>query len=352
MSYQVINNLTPNSHGDLIKSLILKSDEIVIASPFLFTEFKTLLNEMAWDKSRTFHLITTLPENSEDQFKKISSLKSLSDQTLKKQIRCRISIDNSLHGKLYIFKLAGKYHCAIISSANCTHNGFYAAREWGVQIFDEIDIGDLHVDLIKNIEYDNIQTADIIKMHQHAEAYKKKNGSPKPKKVPLKLTNLIKGIPTIRNLPATRYFLKPIGHSGNHVKPTDRYDNPVQTLHFSKTEPKDIKIGDIFISFAVGSGRIVSIYRMRTSLKRTNDVDRWPWYVEADNLTIDFAKNWWKNNLTKEKLKLQFDNLYPGKGIKPPGHDQGFGAFQYGRDRMKITEVFGKYIIGEVLKYF
>jgi HKD family nuclease len=350
MSYKIINNLSPKNHGDLIKSLILKSDEVVIASPFLFLEFKTLLTEMAWDKTRTFHLITTLPGNSEDQFKKIASLKSLSDQTTKNQIKCRISIDNSLHGKLYIFKSAGRYHSAIISSANCTHNGFYAAREWGVQISEHIEIGNLHTDLIKNLDYDNIQPSDITKMYQEADAYKKKNGITKPKKIPLKLTKLITSIPTIRSSPTTKYFLKPIGSSSDHIKSSDRYDRSSQTLHFAKTKPKDIEVGDIFIAFAVGSGRIISIYRMKTPLMYTNVTDRWPWYMEADNLTIDFAKNWWENNLTKEYLKIEFDSLFPGKGIKPIGHDQGYGAFQYGRDRMKITQAFGKYIIGEALR--
>lgn len=350
MSYQIINNLSSSNHGKLIKSSITKSDEVIIASPYLFKEFKTLVEETDWCDTRSLHLITTLKDNSEEQFEKIASLKSLVDQASKNNFSLRISIDNYLHGKIYIFKSNQKYQSAVISSANCTYNGFYSAREWGIELFSAPEIANLHADLLKNLDRDNLQPTDIYAMYDAAEEYKKEHGQPKLKKIPLELSGLIKDAATIVAASDTKYFLKPIGHSAHHVSSSDMFDSPLQALHFAKQQPKDIKAGDIFIAFAVGSGRVISVYRMKSPLKFTTPSDRWPWYMDAENLAMPFAKNWWKNNLTKENLKKDFNALYPSKNIKPSWQSQTFGAFQHGRDRMEITADFARYIIGEVLK--
>lgn len=152
----------------------------------------------------------------------------------------------------------------------------------------------------------------------------------------------------MRLVSGVKYWLKPIGHTHHHVEPNESYHQNARHLHFSVKEPKDVSVGDILIAFAVGSGKTLSIYRVLTKPQYDQSEERWPWYVNGQNLTVDFGRDWWQHGLTKEYLKTLFEKKYPGTKIKPRGA-QGFGGFNWGWDRLEITKEFGDFIIDQVL---
>lgn len=348
MTVSIINNLSTKNHGSHIKELILKSDEIIIASPYLLPDFTKFLLDVNWNESRTFHLITTLVPKSEDQIRKIKSLHSLVIHAAKRKISCEVSINNRLHGKVYIFGNEGIYHTAIVSSANMTENGMQNLHEWGICIDDTHVIKQVYDELLSAIEFRNVNHTDILKMYQESKDYLAKKKAPKPAKIPLNLAGLIKGRPAMRLVSGTKYWLKPIGHTHHHVDPNESYHQKTRHLHFSVNEPKEVSIGDILIAFAVGSGKILSVYRVLSTPQFDKSEERWPWYVNGENLTTDFGRDWWHNGLTKEHLKVLYEKTYPGAKIKPKGA-QTYGAFNWGWDRLLINKAFGDFIIDQVL---
>jgi phosphatidylserine/phosphatidylglycerophosphate/cardiolipin synthase-like enzyme len=110
-------------------------------------DFADFLGEVNLSAVKKFHLITTLPPKSFDQFGKISSLISLIEFPVVKdgRVDCQISLNNKLHGKIYIFKKSGSYIAAIISSANFTGSGLSRNHEWGVEISDSTEIENLEI---------------------------------------------------------------------------------------------------------------------------------------------------------------------------------------------------------------
>ncbi len=348
MAVSIINNLGADNHGKRMKELILNADNVTIASPYLLPDFAKYLNELAWDSSKNLHLITTLVPKSEDQFRKIRSLHNLVGHTAKQKINCQISLNNRLHGKVYVFQKNGVFTKAIVSSANMTENGMKNFHEWGVLVEDPIIVKQIHSELLSGIEFNTVNHVDILVMYQKMKTYLAKNKLPKLPKINLNLTELIKGRPALGLGAKTKFWLKPIGYSLEHVNPKESYDQKTKNLHFSKGEPTNVSVGDILIAFAVGSGKILSVYKVLSPPLYTHDGDRWPWYVDSKNLTQEYGRNWWSNSLTKEFLKIQFEKVYPGKKIKPSG-SQGYGAFNWGWDRLEISTDFGNFIIDQVL---
>lgn len=182
MAISVINNLGAKNHGSRIKELILTSDEVIIASPFLLPDFTKYLVNISWDKSRSFYLITTLVPKSEDQIRKIKSLRSLVVHASKRKINCEVSINNRLHGKVYIFRKNGTFHTAIVSSANMTENGMQHLHEWGICIDDPTLIKQIYREVCSAIEFRNVDHSDILKMYEETKEYLAKNKAPKRKK--------------------------------------------------------------------------------------------------------------------------------------------------------------------------
>ena len=348
MTVKIINNLSAINHGNQISELIRASDEITIASPYLLPDFEKYLSELNWNISQSLHLITTLVPESEDQIRKIKSLQSLVLYTSKQKVVCRVSIDNSLHGKVYIFRKRGHFTAALISSANMTTNGMKNLHEWGVLIGDPAIVEQVYDQVISSIEFQNINHSDILDMYLKMNEYLSQNKLPKATKISLNLSSMINGRPAMRLGKSTKYWLKPVGHALEHVNPKELYNQSIRQLRFSKVEPTDVRLGDILIAFAVGSGKILSVFKVMSKPSYTNDGDRWPWYVDALNLTSEYGSNWWSNNLSKEYLKGQFQKQFPNEKIKPSG-TQGFGAFNWGKDRLLISSEFGSFIIDEVL---
>lgn len=111
--------------------------------------------------------------------------KNLFDFGAKESIHIEILIDNSLHGKIYIFKKNNQFKNAIITSANFTTNGLKLNNEWGISFDQSEKIEEITQDLISNIILEPI-TETILKKLKI-----KLDSNPQPKQPIVETINLI-----------------------------------------------------------------------------------------------------------------------------------------------------------------
>ncbi|RZM19533.1 MAG: hypothetical protein EOO88_37795 [Pedobacter sp.] len=181
-------------------------------------------------------------------------------------------------------------------------------------------------------------------MAQEIADYLEKQGNPPQPKIPVNLLKNITGLPSLRISQVTNFWLKPIGHARGHVSPDRKFNEERDRLHFAKRRPKNIAVGDILIAFAVGSGKVISVYKMMTLPHYAPAEERWPWYVTGKNMTQAYGHDWWANDLDIYRLQDAFEKKHLETNIKPRGV-QSFDGFKWGLDRMQITPNFGNFIL-------
>ena len=117
---QIINN-TATSHLSVLKDLLSISDDVLIASPFCYSDFKEFADVVASSGVKRVRFVTTLKED--EVVGKIDALHSFCHEMKRIDVEWKLMIDNKLHGKVYVFRKDGNAKAAIISSANLTRNG-------------------------------------------------------------------------------------------------------------------------------------------------------------------------------------------------------------------------------------
>ncbi|MFH1049655.1 MAG: hypothetical protein V1779_01850 [bacterium] len=149
------------------------------------------------------------------------------------------------------------------------------------------------------------------------------------------------------------YWLKPIGVSGHPI--SNIAVKIEEKLGFSKIRPSGIKINDILIVYAVGLRKILSVFKsVSVPFKATNqqkkvdpDKIRWPWSILANNITPDFSRSWWNNNLLITELADNFSIKYPKIPLTYVG-GKNINALNYGHDKIKLNKDFAEFIIGKI----
>lgn len=360
MTVVIINNSTDeNGHLKRLRELFEKCDEVVLISPFLMADFASFLNYSNLSDLKKLHLITTLVPGSPDQIKKANSLVSLADfpDIRNRKINCQISINNRLHGKIYIFKKENTYKAAIISSANFTNAGLSVNHEWGVEISDPIEIERLEQSVLKTIEIIDVSFNEIGEMKLAVERFLAEQPDEIKPKVDLDLTKYISHKRTaVQFSDKAQFWLKPIGETKKPILPHRVFDEPTRRLNFSKTKPTGVKLNDILITYGVGTGgKILSIYNVITLPERMSEsqlekeemFERWPWYVVGENLTPDFGANWFENNINAENLVDEYLIQNPEMPITAVG-GRSLGALQRGADKINLAPDFARFVLQKV----
>ncbi len=154
----IVTSNLEGKHSTLIQELLLDGfDDLIFVSPYLTEDFEDLLKGVDFSSVKSITLVTTLKKNDQDQISKPKSLKSFYQLVKAKcpKAKVKIHIDNSLHGKIYIFKDVD-IQKAIVTSANLTHNGLYHNHEWGLLIDNQDTIAQLENEVLECIEYHDI----------------------------------------------------------------------------------------------------------------------------------------------------------------------------------------------------
>jgi HKD family nuclease len=361
MSNLIINNLSStNNHSQRLKELFSESESILMISPFLMRDFADFLGEINCKKIKNIHLVTTLQPKSFDQINKISSIVSLIEfpDIKESKIECKVSINNRLHGKIYIFKSDSKYISAIITSANFTENGLFRNHEWGIEINNQEEIKNLEKSILDNLEYENISKDEILQLRTAADEFLNKEPQTENREISLSLTGLLNRTIKISDLDeGVSYWLKPIGVTEYPIGEGELYSQPQFNLHFSKFRPNGVKPNDILIAYGVGTRKVLSIYKAisfplhatKEESEKKDWLKRWPWYVKGENLTPKYGGNWWKSDFYISKLVSDYLRFFPDSHITAVG-GKTIGGLNFGKDKLNLDYNFAKFIIEKVFE--
>lgn len=342
----IIDNTTENNHYAEIERLASISDEIVIVSPFCFGDFKYFFDKIiSHSRIRSIIFITTL--RNEEAVTKIPSLQSFQNEAKKLNINNKLFINNHLHGKVYLFKSGNTNQNAIITSANITHNGLIRNHEWGCCLSDTSAIDNLEQNINSTIDYQ--LTADAIQdISLKLDEYNKKYPKQTHEKPSININDFI--IPHIFKVDLdsdTRIFIKPIGSADEPIYDGDYSKEEEQ--YFSKKRPKAVRNGDYLISYGVGSRKIISVFKVvsKEPIYSGNDDERWPWYVEVDNVTPKLGSQWFNKDLYIMDIANEYVEMY-GLNLTNNGGNT-LGALRWGVDKIQLDHNFGTYLMELIL---
>jgi len=356
----IIDNLSSaNNHLQRLKELFSKSDSVLLTSPFLMRDFTDFLGEVNCESIKSIHLVTTLQPKSFDQINKIGSLISLIEfpEIKEQKIDCKVSVNNRLHGKIYIFKKGSNYISAIITSANFTESGLFRNHEWGVEIDNQEEMGNLEKSILDNLEYEDISKDTLYHLQTAADNFLENEPQTENREISLSLTNLINKTVKISDLDKdANYWLKPIGVTDHPIPEGELYNQAHFDLHFCKNRPNGVKPKDILIAYGVGSRKVLSIYKAisfpehvtEEQIEEEDWLERWPWFVQGENLTQKYGGNWWLHEFYIGKLVDNYLQLNPDAPITAVG-GQTIGGLNFGKDKLNLDFDFAKFIIEKVL---
>lgn len=354
---KIINNLSSKNHFERIGDLFKESHETIVASPFLMSDFTSFLDKFSAKPNSKIEIITTLQPNSIEQIRKVDSLLSFfrHPSIQKNNVEVSVSINNKLHGKIYLFN-KNNVQTAIISSANFTQNGLLNNHEWGIEISEVSQIEVIKNDLLQSIEKEGISIIDLENMKVACNRFRDMNEIPKQKqKIKLRLLSLIPTDTSFTEFPeATKFWIKPLGVTGGHIEEGEKYESLELKIHFSK-KPK-INVGDVLICYGVGVKKILSIYRVEELPKNINNEEpgeepwkkRWAWYVIGKNISPNYGGKWWEHNLNAFNLVEDFKQNNPNISITNVGGNS-LGGLKFGSDKLHLKREFAEYIIDRII---
>ena len=339
---QIIENSSCHNHYDCLLDLCKQADELVIASPFCFPNFERFVSNVSKeDATRKITFITTM--KNDEVVEKIDSLLSFRKAMKEHGINWQIRIDNMLHGKVYIFKNNEVPFAAIITSANLTQHGLRQNHEWGCLVEDAKAIGSMEKQLL--VDADIELTSDKLELIKKRADKTREKGWKKVKQQEIQQEIQIDDIlslPQISN--GTRFFIKPIG-SNNHQIFEGDYSEKFQKQHFANRLPKAVRVGDILITYAVGARKIISVFKVMSSPQKNNiPNERWPWFVEVNNLTTNLGKTWTKKNLKVMDIAREYAEIYKLPVTQRGGYN--LNGLMLGNDKIQLTDEFGRYLFG------
>lgn len=355
---RIINNLDSKSnHYSRIRELFLESNEVIIVSPFLMGDLGAFFNDLQLDNLNNIHLITTLRPKSFDQIFKINSLATFANLSIFStgNTDFKVSINNRLHGKVYIFKINGSPFKAIISSANFTDSGLAYNHEWGIEISDVQEIKKMESSITENIEIENISKDEINRLLEMSYSYLDQNPNIQIREIDLDLSSFLNNGLTTNLDYSINFWLKPIGVTERPIGSDEKFDNLEYDLHFSKIRPTGVKINDVLICYGVGIGKILSVYKatslpIKVSVEEIVDnnwMERWPWLIKGENLTVAYGKNWSNHNFNIGSLANEYLNKNTNHHILANG-SKSLGGLNWGKDKLRLSAGFAKFIIDKI----
>ena len=342
----IMNVSTAEGHFAQLAGLFQRATSVTLMSPFLAADMARLLGKFDLSNLTHLHLITKLEPRTMDQFRKIKSIVSLMDFVDRDNaIDLRISINNRLHGKVYVFRQSDAPIAALITSANFTDSGLLKNDEWGVLIDDPVSIVDVETS-IKNIAgYNELTVDDAKEMLKMIEIYRAKHGEPPDTDgIELDLNSVLE----------RTIWLKPVGDRDNHIVEGKDFSARTSNLHFAN-RPTGVSVGDKMIEYGVGIGMVLTYYTVTSEFERIPDEEmdeewkeRWPWFVEGRNEASHFGGQWWTQGLHINRLVEEYLAEWEDDATITLACGKTLGAFQYGADKIRLSPDFGKFVIRRI----
>lgn len=340
---KILSNSGSTNHGEVLVSFCRKAEEVVMVSPFCYSDFADFANTIvSCCDIRRVVFVTSL--KTEEVARKIDALISFRDEMNRINVQWELRADNHLHGKIYIFKNSGHPFAGIITSANLTNNGMSANHEWGCLIEDE--------KLLECIEHQVLEDAPVQLTSKMLDEIKERAEKKFPQGVknePTEAIDIDDILHPYRLSKGTKVFIKPVGVSGNPIYEGDFSTKGESYMYFSKKRPASVTVGDILIAYAVGGRKIIGVYKVTSEPMWDEDGDpRWPWYVESENLTPKLSNCKWAET---DLWVTGYANHYAETYNKPVTYNGGMnlGALNYGCDKIRLDDEYGQYLLGKVM---
>jgi HKD family nuclease len=348
----LITNADPeNNHFTRLRELADASDEITILSPFLSQDLQSILEHVVSRKVRTFHLITSLRREPQDQVaiaKSLGSLLTFFAQS-RPDVRWSVSLTERLHGKVYLFFRRRDLVAAIISSANLTGSGLIHNQEWGWLCTESGLLAEI-LHSVSVMEIRTLTPQQIVAFDLEARKYQLKHPD-----APQAALNLFRILGSPPNEHVT-VWIKPSGVAEDPVRAGDtRYAKSKVRLRFSVRRPSGVHVGDLMVVYGVGAKQLMGLFEIishpvhATPEELVADATqaRWPWRVIARNLTPVYSATWWEYNLHLTALMAEYQSLYPAAPLTLSG-GQTLGALNYGADKVRLASGFAAFLIEKV----
>lgn len=359
------NTIKWKNHKELLLQLVKICDECLLVSPFLAKDFNKLLDGISL-KGKSIELISTCAPRGDDQFSKPFSLRDFGN-LVKSQTGDWpvIGLDQKLHSKVYIFRKNGTPFAGIVTSANFTESGLALNNETGVLIQEEKALLELEETSRAELDYVNLADWQLDKLCQNAEI----SGSVTPPSGnrEIGLSTLLNnyatpsaGNRTTKLRPEANYFIKVSGVRDRPILPEQRIviDKPQSRLTFAK-EPKGLKLGDCLLEVAVGGACFLSYYACASAIweftaeeqNKNKDYQRWPYYVFANNLSLNYGTAWFESPIYYDQLVADFKSEHPNTAVTKAGKDHFKGAIQMGHSYVRVTKEFGDFVKARIDSY-
>lgn len=347
-------------HLSLFRQLIQECDACLLVSPFLSEHFGPFIEGLNV-KGKQIELVSTCAPRGTDQLTKPFALRNFGRTCLGATGQWpTIGLDQQLHSKVYIFFLNGEPYAGIISSANLTDKGLTKNHETGVLITDTRALGILGREIRKQIEYVSLSEYQIDKLCQGADAIKRNQAADLVTDYDIGLANLLNRYATPsagnRNMKLQKnaqYFIKVSGVTGRPILPEHRMpvDDPHCQLSFA-TSPGNVRLGDCLLEVAVGGKCFLSYYACASTVfersaneKLENpDHQRWPYYVWANNLSLNYGAAWYERPIYYNDVVKDFKLSHQNISVTEAGSDHFLGAMQLGHSYIQVTKEFGEYV--------
>lgn len=347
------------NHEELLTVLIPQCDKVIIASPFLMNEFDKFFENINIQNIE-FELITTCKAKGDEQIVKPFQMKNFG--TVIKRLTQKwpeIHLINSLHSKIYLFYKSKKTILGIVTSANFTNNGLVKNHETGVILQDSNILQDLELDLKNNLEYISLAEFQIDKLCAIADLMKKEKRYEKQEDININLLKNIEknctpsaGNRNIKLKDSATYYISVAGVTENPILPQDKRKviKPHSDIWFAK-EPKTMKEGDCLLEVAVGGKCFLSYYAIASRVftrtieeQKNKEYKRWPFYVYANNLSLNYGEKWFDKPLYYKDIIEEFKIKFPNTPVTASGKDSFVGAIQIGHSFVKVTREFGEFV--------
>lgn len=350
------------NHRDVLHGLLAHADEALFVSPFLYDDFEPLFSDADLNAT-TIELVSTCAPRGDDQFRKPLQLRSFGSTIQSKTGKWPvIGINQKLHSKIYVFSRDAKPFAGVVTSANLTLSGLSNNHETGVLITDPATLERLKLEARIGLDFVHL-TEDQVDQLCAAAKMMAKDWHWDPEVEGNKdfgLGNILKSYctPAASNRQITirdgaAYYIKVSGVTDRPILPKDRrpFAEPRSELTFAKN-PNKIRIGDCLLEVAVGGQCFLSYYSCasavyeRTKQERRSDLDmdRWPFYIYANNLSLHYGKNWFERPLHYADVIAAFKRQHPNTPVTMSGNDDIAGAIQWGHSYIAVTRTFGEFV--------
>jgi|GEM_PF-443546 HKD family nuclease len=347
----LISNQTSSNHWDELKELFKNADKAIITSPFLMADLAAFLDEIFTDQINELVLFTCLTNKKRDASKVAHSVSTIYEYAENRtDFKLTVLSVNKLHGKAYLAYNKNTCFGGIVTSANLTNNGLKSNKEWGIKIEKKSTLENLER-TIHSLQYDKLTKEAIEKVIDRINSIPGSDNDYEDEIIDL---SEIFNFELPYNFINHQIWLKPVGHSEDHIQIGHSFAELNPRLHFSKRRPSSVKMDDILITYGVGVQSILSIYKVDSNPLFITEEDiengydeRWPWYVFGENLTPNFGSEWWEHGITLKDLRNEFLSQNPNKPLTYVGGTT-FGAFNFKADKLHLDQEFGEWLMNKV----